>query len=93
MSKYQVTKDKKNELLGRRELVANAEFEKTPTKEEVIELLSKELKVEKELCVLESIKGNFGTPIFTIILKIYDNEESKNLIEKRNKKKKSGGKK
>ncbi len=71
-----ITKEFDNKLLHRKEIVATLEAESTPSEQKVREMLTEKFKKPEEQIVVETIKGKFGSRIFEISAKIYDDAES-----------------
>jgi len=79
----EIKKDKKNELMQRREIHAILESEKTPSYAEVSKLVSEQFKSPEESIMVENVKGKFGRKTFMVKASIYDSKEIKEDAEKR----------
>jgi len=76
----------RNEFFKRLELNTEIENEKNPLFDEVAEIISKEEKKDKELVVVKSVKGKFGSNKFNIKANVYDSKEDKERFEPKSKK-------
>ncbi len=76
-------KDKRNELFKRREIEFLTEADGNPGFELSKQLISENLKVNKENIVIKSLKNNFGANEFLIEALIYDSKEHMDRIESR----------
>jgi ribosomal protein S24E len=74
-------KDFDNRLLKRKEVILDFESDKTPSKQEIQQLLSKEFDKAEEVIVVDKIKGKFGSHTFRIEAKLYDDVDSKDKYE------------
>ena len=81
-----VVEEKNNNLFKRREIRATLDSEITPSRTEVLGLVSKKFSCPIENIKIKSIKGNFGTRSFTILANIYDSEKNKDMLELKKKK-------
>jgi ribosomal protein S24E len=88
MSKLKIFYEKENKLFDRKEVQASVNTEITPSKSEILEILSKEFSKPLENIEVKKIQGKFGSKEFIINANIYDSEENKNLTERKSKKKK-----
>lgn len=83
-----ILKDKRNDLLRRRELEFVMLHDKNPGFEAVVkEFCSKENVPEENVCV-KSLHGNFGRSEFHVDVFVYDSLEDKNKVELNKKSKK-----
>lgn len=82
----EIKEEKENKLFKRKEVRGVLRSEITPSRKEVLDLLSKKFSVSPEKIKIKSIKGNFGTKDFTIRANIYNSEEEKNILEIKKKK-------
>jgi len=87
MTKTEIKKDFRNELLKRREIELTVEAEKTPSFSEASKILSEELKVPEEQVLVEAVRGSFGRKTFLIRALIYDSKELKEEAVRRSAKK------
>lgn len=78
-----VLEDKNNELLSRREIKLVITSEKNPSFPEAENLISENFKADKELIIINGIKGKFGRDTFLISARIYKNREEKEKLEKK----------
>ena len=76
-----ILETKKNTVLGREEIIAEWEIEKTPSKIETIKLLAEKLKKPEENIVIEKIGSEYGKRIFIISAKAYNTPEGKSKFE------------
>jgi ribosomal protein S24E len=79
-----ITKKTKTPLLSRIDVVAeiNHPEKRTPSREEIKEELSKELKADKKLILVDHIYTNYGDNKSEIIAYIYDSKETMEKIGK-----------
>ncbi|GIU68225.1 MAG: hypothetical protein KatS3mg001_075 [Candidatus Pacearchaeota archaeon] len=84
--KIHIEEEKENKIFERKEIRGKIESEKIPSREELLDILSKNYKTDKENIKIASIKGSFGSRIFNFEARIYKNKEQKNLIEFKKKK-------
>ncbi|MBT4870583.1 MAG: hypothetical protein HON47_03350 [Candidatus Diapherotrites archaeon] len=80
--KIKIIQDTKNEVLNRREIVAEIEEEKIPSRNEVRAKLAAMSEVEEKTLIIEKIDSSFGNPTITVKANAYTDEESMNKIEK-----------
>ena len=78
-----IQKDKKNELMQRREILMQVEMEKTPSNLESCKLVADEFKSNEENVMIEQVKGTFGKKTFLIKASIYNTKELKEEAVKR----------
>ena len=76
-------KEKRNELMKRREVELIRESEKNPSFAEVSKLISEEFKAPEENIMVENVKGKFGRNTFLMRASIYDTKELKDAAVKR----------
>jgi len=81
-----ILEEKHNQLFKRKEIKAALESETTPSRNHVLELLSKKFETPKENIKIKGIKGNFGVKNFSIEANIYPSEEEKDMVELKKKK-------
>ena len=80
--KFEIIKQKENPLLKRREIAAAIEFDaSTPQKKDIIARLCAEQNVKEECVVLDTFKQEYGTKQGVAYLKVYEDKESKELVE------------
>lgn len=79
----QITNDKKNEFLKRREVAFTVKFDgPTPSRQQVFDKLTALLNLNQNVLVLHSLKTRFGTMKIVGIARIYDDEGSKSRLER-----------
>lgn len=71
-----ITQDTKNEVLNRREIVAEIEEKIIPSRDEVRKKLAAVAGVKESTLIIEKIDSNFGNPVQTIKANAYTDEES-----------------
>lgn len=81
-----ILEEKDNQLFKRKEVKAVLDSEKTPSREEVLELLSKKFGTPKENIKIRGIRGKFGVKNFSIEANIYSSEKEKEAVELKKKK-------
>ncbi|OPX73076.1 MAG: 30S ribosomal protein S24e [Methanoregulaceae archaeon PtaB.Bin108] len=80
---FEVTRDTRNELLGRREVDFSLSFDgATPSRMQVVGKLAAVLNVPEKQVVLDSLKTSFGLTACTGSARVYDTEERRNQIER-----------
>ncbi len=84
-----ILEEKNNSLFKRREIKAVIASEITPSRNAILELLSKKFDAPADNIDVRRIKGKFGTKDFGIEANIYSSKEEKEIVELK-KKKKSG---
>ena len=80
---FENKKDKRNELMKRREAELIKEAEKTPSFAEALKIMAEEFKAPEENIMIENVKGGFGKKTFLIKAGIYDTKELKEEAVKR----------
>jgi len=70
-----IEKQKRNDLLERKEILLLIESKTTSSKEEIKEELSKKLKKEKQNIVINKIDQKFGSNKFDVDIFVYDSYE------------------
>jgi len=76
-----IIESKENPFLRRKEILAEIEAAKSPSRQEVRELLSQQLKSDKELTVIKDIRGKFGSDKFSVKAFIYQNKKDMDETE------------
>ena len=72
---FEVTRDTRNELLGRREVDFSLSFDgATPSRMQVLGKLAAVLNVPEKQVVLDSLKTSFGLTACTGSARVYDTE-------------------
>ena len=80
---FEITCDRKNELLGRRELEFTLTYSgATPSRQQVQSKLAALQSVKETLLVVEKISSEFGKMEIRGIARIYGTEEQKKAIER-----------
>ncbi len=80
---FEITKDKRNELLMRRELNFVLRYDgATPSRMQITGKLSALLNTNEKQMVIDSLKTGFGRMELTGMARIYDNEETKVKTER-----------
>ncbi len=85
-----ILKDLKNDLMERREIEFVLSADKNPGFEDAEKIVEQEFKAQKDVIVIDRIKGKFGRKTFLIKAKIYHNKGAKENIEPKTKTKKTG---
>ena len=78
-----IIQDTKNEVLKRRELIAEAEVEKVPSKDEVRKKLAALAQADEKALIIEKIESGFGNPKIKVIANAYDSAEAMKEIEQK----------
>jgi len=86
MDSIKIIQEKENNLFKRKEIQAEINALKVPSKEELSELIAKKFSAEKQAIVIEKINGKFGSSLFMISAKIYHSSADKDKIEPKSKK-------
>lgn len=81
-----ILEEKHNPLFKRKEVKAVIESEITPSRTNILELLSKKFSVSPEHIKIIGIKGSFGVKSFNIEANIYSSEGEKDAVELKKKK-------
>ncbi|HEU17289.1 MAG TPA: 30S ribosomal protein S24e [Methanolinea sp.] len=80
---FEVTRDIRNELLGRREVDFTLRFDgPTPSRVQVIGKLAAQLNVGGDQMVLDSMKTSYGMTELRGNARIYDSKEAKEKTER-----------
>lgn len=86
-----ITQDRENKLLGRREVAFTAEYEsKTPTKEEVREGICKKLNLNPDSTEIVRIDQLYGQKASSILVYSYSSREQMQKLAPKVKEKKAG---
>ena len=85
-----VNSDFRNELLKRKEVLAEIEAGKNPGFLMSQKEIANHFKVSEELVVMKALRGNFGSSSFLIDAFIYDSAEDRDKIEPKKKVKAKG---
>jgi small subunit ribosomal protein S24e len=87
----EIIEDRKNPLLGRREIEAIIIYESgTPKRDEVREEVAKRYNVEKERVIIEKMESLFGTKKARAHIHIYDSAGYVKMYERKHILKKHG---
>jgi len=79
----EVTRDSRNELLGRREVDFALRFEgPTPSRMQVLAKLAAMLNAKENQLALDTLKMSFGMTSCTGKARVYDTEEGRNKTER-----------
>ena len=80
---FEITSDKRNELLSRREVQFNLKYDgATPSRMQIIGKLCALLNIKENQVTLDSLNGSFGKMLITGAARIYENEEMRNKTER-----------
>ncbi|HXX54670.1 MAG TPA: 30S ribosomal protein S24e [Methanoregula sp.] len=80
---FEITSDKKNELLSRREVQFTLRYEgATPSRMQIIGKLCALLNVKDTQVTLDTLHSSFGKMEITGAARIYESEESRNKTER-----------
>jgi small subunit ribosomal protein S24e len=79
----EVVKDRRNDLLGRREIEFLLSYDgATPARTQVQGKLSAVLSLKENLVVIDTMKTSFGAPRLRGTARVYDSEERKAKTER-----------
>ena len=80
---FEITSDKRNELLSRREVQFTLKYDgATPSRMQIIGKLCALLNVKEPQVTLDTLKGSFGKTEIIGAARIYENEEARNKTER-----------
>ncbi len=80
--KLEVLRDARNNVIGRREITARAFFDGgTPSRQEVIEALTRELQAPRERLAVVKIDPQYGSRTAIIRARVYDDQQLLKLME------------
>ncbi|MCX6682416.1 MAG: 30S ribosomal protein S24e [Methanoregula sp.] len=80
---FEITSDKRNELLSRREVRFTLQYDgATPSRMQIIGKICALLNVKDQQVVLDSLKSRYGRMELTGEARIYDSEEVKKKTER-----------
>jgi len=80
---FEITSDKRNELLSRREVQFNLKYDgATPSRMQIIGKLCALLNVKEPQIALDTVHSSFGKTEITGSARIYDNEEGRKRTER-----------
>ena len=86
MDSIKIIEEKENHVFKRKEIKAEMQAQKVPSKEELSELIAKKFSADKQVIVIENVRGKFGSSLFFIYAKIYKSVQDKEKIEPKLKK-------
>jgi small subunit ribosomal protein S24e len=79
---FEITSDKRNELLSRREVQFTLKYDgATPSRMQIIGKLCALLNIKEQQIALDTLHSSFGKTEMSGSARIYDNEESRNKTE------------
>jgi small subunit ribosomal protein S24e len=80
---FEITSDKRNELLSRREVQFTLKYDgATPSRMQITGKLCALLNVKENQVTLDTLNTKFGKTEITGAVRIYDNEESRGKTER-----------
>jgi small subunit ribosomal protein S24e len=80
---FEITSDKRNELLSRREVQFTLKYDgATPSRMQIIGKLCALLNIKDNQITLDSLNSSFGKTEIHGAARIYDSEESRNKTER-----------
>ena len=80
---FQITSDKRNELLSRREVQFTLKYEgATPSRMQIIGKLCALFNIKEHQVTLDTLHSSFGKTEIVGSARIYDNEEGRNKTER-----------
>ena len=80
---FEITSDKRNELLSRKEVQFTLKYDgATPSRMQIIGKLCALLNVKEHQVTLDTLNSSFGKSELTGAARIYDSEESRNKTER-----------
>lgn len=82
---FKILSQKENILFNRNEIKASIKSEVTPSRLEVLKLISEKFSTQPENIKIQNILGKFGSKEFIINVNIYASKEDKDNTEKRTK--------
>jgi small subunit ribosomal protein S24e len=81
---FEITSDKRNELLSRREVQFTLKYEgATPSRMQIIGKLCALLNIKEHQITLDTLKSSFGKTEITGSARVYESEESRNKTERK----------
>ena len=86
MENFKVIEEKENPLFNRKEIQFDVQAKITPSREEIIKLISEKFSTQIENIKIKKIHGKFGSNNFNINTFIYKSEQDKNKLEIKKKK-------
>ena len=80
---FEITSDKRNELLSRREVQFTLKYDgATPSRMQITGKLCALLNIKEHQITLDTLHSSFGKTEITGAARIYDSEESRNKTER-----------
>jgi small subunit ribosomal protein S24e len=80
---FEITSDKRNELLSRREVQFTLKYDgATPSRMQIIGKLCALLNVKEHQVTLDTLNSSFGKTELTGSARVYESEESRNKTER-----------
>jgi len=77
-----IVQDTKNEVLNRREIIAEVTDKKVPSKDEVRKKLSALAEVDAKSLIIQKIDSEFGNPKMRVLANAYSDEKSMKNVER-----------
>ncbi len=81
-----IISEKSNPIFARKEVSAFINSEKSPSREEVIKLLSEKFSSSPDKIRIKKINGKFGSKKFNIEASVYSSAEERSTVELKRKK-------
>jgi len=81
-----IINETENPLFNRKEIQLSLKADTTPSREEVVKIISEKFSIPVESIKIKKISGKFGSKVFTVIANLYASEEKKDKIESKKKK-------
>ena len=82
----QILKEKENQLFGRKEISGIMKSRISPSRAEVVKIISTKFGVPEAQIKIKGIRGKFGSDSFSIEANLYASKEEKDLTELKKKK-------
>lgn len=82
----EILEEKHNDLFGRKEIKVFLDSQVTPSRMQVLDLISKKFTCPIENIKITGINGGFGTKNFVIGANIYNSREEREAVELKKKK-------
>ncbi|MBM3228612.1 hypothetical protein FJZ20_01890 [Candidatus Pacearchaeota archaeon] len=83
-----INEERENPLFDRKEVSGIVSSEKTPSRNEILQILSSKYSIPAENIKIKKITGKFGKKLFLIEANIYSSKQRKDEIELKKKKEK-----
>jgi len=81
-----IINETENPLFNRKEIQLSLKADTTPSREEVVKIISEKFSIPAGNIKIKKISGKFGSKVFTVIANLYASEEKKDKIESKKKK-------